>query len=160
MTGSTTSDGPDDVAFGRRDYYRKHHDLPAYIEPYAGRLAVKIGEIAAITMPEALGASVLDTSIARGAVTGPIILHTRSRRWTFLLEPDIPFEDYELYAEMYRKSVTIAPIGASVALPTPSDPEDSYRRWKQLPANASRPSAADLIDLIRECARRPDGIIR
>ena len=111
-------------------------------------------------MPEALGASVLDTSIARGAVTGPIILHTRSRRWTFLLEPDIPFEDYELYAEMYRKSVTIAPIGASVALPTPSDPEDSYRRWKQLPANASRPSAADLIDLIRECARRPDGIIR
>ncbi|WP_227979301.1 DNA-directed RNA polymerase subunit beta [Nocardia spumae] len=145
---------PTDSAYGRRDFYRKRYGLPASVEPYANRIVVKVGVIAAITMPEPLGGRVLDALTARGTATGPIILHTHSRRWTFLLEPDIPFEDYELYAEMYRRSVTIAPIGASVALPAPTDPEDGYRVWKQLPPSDSRPSAALVIELIRDFARQ------
>ncbi len=154
---SRPPDGPTDTAFGRRDYYRKRYDLPASVELYGSRIVVKVGVIAAITMPEALGARVLESLIAGGDEAGPIILHTRSRRWTFLLEPDIAFEDYELYAEMYRRSVTIAPVGASVALPTPTDPEDGYRTWKLLPHSMFRPSAALLIDIVRDCARQGRG---
>ncbi|MEV5648193.1 DNA-directed RNA polymerase subunit beta [Nocardia sp. NPDC052254] len=152
----STSRPPDDVAdtaFGRRDHYRKRYGLPASVEPHANRIIVKVGVIAAITMPEPLGIRVLDALSARGAADGPIILHTRSRRWTYLLEPDIPFEDYELYAEMYRRSVTIAPVGASVALPAPTDPEDGYRSWKRLPDNDCRPSAALLVEVVRDCGR-------
>ncbi len=143
---------PTDTAFGRRDYYHKRLGLPISVEPYANHIIVKVGVVAAITPPETLGERLLDAMAARGIATGPIILHTRSRRWTFILEPDIPFEDYELYAEMYRRSVTIAPIGAGVALPAPGDPEDGYRVWKQLPPGDSRPSAALVIELVRDCA--------
>ncbi|AHH14935.1 hypothetical protein NONO_c01150 [Nocardia nova SH22a] len=148
---------PTDTAFGRRDYYRKRFDLPASVEPYANRIIVKVGAIAAITMPEILGKWVLEALVARGTESGPVILHTRTRRWTFLLEPDIAFEDYELYAEMYRRSVTIAPVGASVALPAPTDPEDGYRTWKVLPPSMFRPSAALLVEIIRDCARQHRG---
>ncbi|MEU6559978.1 hypothetical protein [Nocardia nova] len=104
-----------------------------------------------------LGKPVLEALVARGIESGPVILHTRTRRWTFLLEPDIAFEDYELYAEMYRRSVTIAPVGASVALPAPTDPEDGYRTWKVLPPSMFRPSAALLVEIIRDCARQHRG---
>ena len=143
-----------DTAFGRRDYYRKRFGLPASVEPYANRIVMKVGGIAAITMPGQLGEAVLDASAAHGVAGGPIILHTRSGRWTFILEPDIAFEDYELYAEMYRCSVTIAPLGAAVALPVSADHADGYRVWKQLPDGDFRPSAALVIELVRDRVRQ------
>ncbi|NKY50079.1 hypothetical protein [Nocardia vermiculata] len=134
-------------------FYRMQHGLPATIEPYANLIVVKVGAVAAITTPGALGARVRNLLLARQLTPGPIILHTRSLRWTYLLTPDIPFDDYDLYAEMYRASVTVAPLGASVALPTPADPDDKYRVWKELPSGSSRLSAAVLVEVVRECAR-------
>lgn len=131
------------------DYYRKHRGLPVSIDPCSGQLVVKTGAIAAITMPDTLGERVSTSLSAVGTEAGPIILHIRSRRWTFLLEPDIAFEDYALYAEIYCRSVTVAPIGASVALPSPDDPGDRYRRWKQLPLGSFRPSAALVLEHVR-----------
>ena len=139
-----------DAAFGRRDYYRKRCGLPVSVEPCANRLVVKVVVVAAITMPALLGERVLAALVEGGMEAGPIVLHTRSRRWIFLLEPDIAFEDYELYAEMYRRSVTVAPLGASVALPAPTVPEDGYRVWQHLPLNDSRPSAALVIERVRD----------
>ncbi len=130
-------------------YYRDRCGLPVSIDPCSGRLVVRAGAIAAITTPEALGQRVSSSLRAVGVEPGPVIVHTRSRRWTFLLEPDIAFDDYELYAEMYCRSVTLAPMGASVALPVPGDPGDSYRSWKQVPAGAFRPSAALVIQHVR-----------
>lgn len=131
------------------DYYRQHCGLPVSIDPCSGRLIVRVGAIAAITAPDALGERVSSSLTAAGIEPGPIIAHTRSRRWTFLLEPDIAFEDYELYAEMYCRSVTVAPNGASVALPVPGDRGDKYRCWKQLPLLAFRPSAALVLEHVR-----------
>lgn len=139
-------DGAVNTAF---DYYRQHCGLPVSIDPCSGRLVVRAGAIAAITMPDALGERVSTSLRAAGVEPGSIIAHTRSRRWTFLLEPDIAFDDYELYAEMYCRSVTLAPIGASVALPVPGDPEDGYRRWKHLPFGTFRPSAALVLEHVR-----------
>lgn len=152
MNNMSTSDSSD-TAHSRCEFYRIRHDLPASIEPHANRIVVKVGAIAAITTPGDLGARVRNLLLSRQLTPGPIILHTRSLRWTYLLTPDIPFDDYDLYAEMYRASVTIAPLGASVALPTPADPEDKYRVWKELPSGSSRLSAAVLVEIVRECAR-------
>ena len=152
MNNLPTSDSSD-LALSRCEFYRTRHDLPASIEPHANRIVVKVGAIAAITTPGEMGARVRNLLLARQLTPGPIILHTRSLRWTYLLAPDIPFDDYDLYAEMYRASVTIAPLGASVALPTPTDPDDKYRVWKELPAGSARLSAAVLIEVVRECAR-------
>lgn len=138
---------------GACDVLRIQHHLPASIDPDTGCVLLKVGEIAAITMPSELGTRVRNTLLARRITPVPIILHTRSRRWTFLLTPDIPFDDYDLYAEMYRASVTVAPLGASVALPTPTDPDDGYRVWKELPSCSFRPSAALLVEVVRECMR-------
>ncbi|PPJ19993.1 hypothetical protein C5E45_31490 [Nocardia nova] len=113
--------------------------------------------MAAITTPGALGARVKETLRSRHIPPGPVVLHTRSGRWTFLLKPDLPFDDVDLHAEMYRASVTVAPLGASVALPVPSDAQDGYRSWCELPVDGFRPSAALLLEIIRECTKATSG---
>ena len=50
---------------------------------------------------------------------------------------------------MYCRSVTVAPAGASVALPVPGDAGDRYRRWKQLPLTAFCPSSALVLEYVR-----------
>lgn len=134
-----------------------HRYLPTSIDAGTGCALLKVGEIAAITMPGALGVRVRDALRARRVTSVPIVLHTCSRRWTFLLTPDIPFDDHDLNAEMYRASVTVAPYGAAIALPTPADTSEGYRVWKELPSDAFLPSAAVVIEVIRQCVHSNHG---
>jgi hypothetical protein len=133
-------------------FYRRECRFPAQVKSESGQITVKVGAIAAITMPGELGARVKGALRARGIAPGPVIAHPRARRWTFLADPDIPFDDILLHAEMYRASVTVAPAGAEVALPSPADPTGTHRVWNELPHGTDRPSAAALLDVIRDCA--------
>ncbi|MFE3444063.1 DNA-directed RNA polymerase subunit beta [Nocardia sp. NPDC059180] len=109
-------------------------------------------------MPSALGLAV-KTDLQRcrnhdaGPGVGPIISHVRSGRWSFLVEPNIP-DDTALFAEMFRLNVSIVRTGATIALPSPSDRGELFRRWIHLPPCDFRPSGLTVIDSIRACAAR------
>ncbi|MTE16251.1 DNA-directed RNA polymerase subunit beta [Nocardia aurantiaca] len=134
-------------------YYRSHCGLQAHVEHQTGRIILRVGTVAAITMPSGLGVRVKGLLAARNVAAGPVISHPRSQRWTFLAAPDIPVFDLLLYAEMYRASVTVAPVGAEVALPSPTNNTDAYRVWNTLPDNDCRPSAALVLEVVRDCAQ-------
>lgn len=134
-------------------YYRSQCQLQAHVEPETGRIILKVGDVAAITMPSELGVRVKGVLAARNVAVGPVISHPRSQRWTFLTTPDVLLGDLLLYAEMYRASVTLAPVGAEVALPSPADNADAYRVWNTLPNKDCRPSAAVVLEIVRDCAR-------
>jgi hypothetical protein len=151
MIQPATTEVPDTSEI-RCAFYRSECRLPAQVKHESGQIILKVGAIAAITMPSELGTRVKGAMHARGIAPGPVIAHPRSRRWTFLADPDIPFDDILLHAEMYRASVTVAPAGAEVALPSPADPTGTHRIWNEPPHGDDRPSAAVLLDVIRDCA--------
>ncbi len=109
-------------------------------------------------MPSALGLAVKsDLERCRdhdaGIGAGPIISHVRSGRWSFLVEPDIP-DDTALFAEMFRLNVSIVRTGATIALPSPIDRGELFRRWIHLPPCTIRPSGLAVIDSIHACTAR------
>ncbi|MGY4102838.1 DNA-directed RNA polymerase subunit beta [Nocardia sp. R16R-3T] len=141
-----------DTPASRCAFYRRICGLPAGIHPAAGRIIVKVGVVAAITMPATLGRIVRDDMLFRGLALGPIIAHTRSGRWTFLCRPDLP-DDLELFAELFRIDVSIVPFGGEIALPSPVDADD-YRSWVVPPRDTYRPSGAVIVAAVRACAGR------
>ncbi|MET8777411.1 hypothetical protein ABZV58_20605 [Nocardia sp. NPDC004654] len=110
-----------------------------------------MGAVGAISMPAQLGAQVRIALRGKGLPGVPIVSHPRSKRWTFLCEPNLP--DTSLYfTEMFRLNATIASLGAHVALPTPSVLSDAFRTWVVQPTNALRPSGEELVESIRRRA--------
>jgi hypothetical protein len=101
-------------------FYRNVCGLPARIDPELGRIFIPSGSVGAITVPAQLGAMVRIRMRKLGSPAGPIISHPRSKRWTFLVAPDIP-HDMPLFSELFRLNATLAPIGAQIALPSPAD---------------------------------------
>ncbi|WP_228835166.1 hypothetical protein [Nocardia abscessus] len=91
-----------------------------------------------------------------GGPAGPIISHPRSKRWTFLVVPDIP-HDMSLFAELFRLNATLTPFGAQIALPSPADDVGGgrFRVWAQAPRDSYRSSALAVVGAIRDCARPP-----
>ncbi|WP_280471512.1 DNA-directed RNA polymerase subunit beta [Nocardia cyriacigeorgica] len=140
-------------------YYRDVCGLPAWIHPTElGRVVLPAEQVWALMMPSALGLAVKsDLERCRnhdvGIGAGPIISHVRSGRWSFLVEPDIP-DETALFAEMFRLNVSIVRTGATIALPSPSDPGELFRRWIHLPPCTIRPSGLAVIDSIRACTAR------
>ncbi|WP_338772071.1 DNA-directed RNA polymerase subunit beta [Nocardia vulneris] len=131
-------------------YYRHTCDLPAGFHPEIGRITVRAGFVGAITMPAALGQQVHDDLIRHRNPLGPIISHVRSKRWTFLIRPDLP-EDVRLFAELFRLNVSIVPIGGEIALPSPGNPGTGYREWIVPPENTFRPSGVSIVNTVRSC---------
>ncbi|MEU1550218.1 DNA-directed RNA polymerase subunit beta [Nocardia sp. NPDC005745] len=132
-------------------FYRNVCGLPACIDPSLGRISFWSGSIGAITLPAQLGAQVKNHMQQTGATAGPVVSHPRSKRWTFIIRPDVP-DDVPLFAEMFRLNVTLVPPGAEIALPSPVD---DVRVWAHAPRDSFRPSGMAVIEAIRAC--RPHG---
>lgn len=126
--------------------------LPARVRPEFARIEFTVGSAGAITMPAQLGALVKAHILTeRNGHIGPIVSHPRSKRWTFLVCPDIP-GDIALFAELFRHNVSVVPIGGEVALPSPQfDSMLGYREWVHEPSDGHRPTGTDVVGAIRCC---------
>ncbi|MFB8279560.1 DNA-directed RNA polymerase subunit beta [Nocardia colli] len=146
----------DQVPFGdnptsRCRYYRDVCDLPATVTP-PDRILLSAGSVGAITMPARLGDRVRTRLLWSGSPTSPIALHPRSKRWTFLVRPDVPTDDTPLFRELFRLDVHIVPQGASIALPAPTDSSRDIRHWVTPPRGTFRPSGFAVIEAISSLA--------
>ncbi|MBF6437873.1 DNA-directed RNA polymerase subunit beta [Nocardia cyriacigeorgica] len=147
-----------DTPITRCIYYRRVCGLPATIDPpELGRITMPADLVWALMMPAGLGQHVktyLERRRGADPGVGPIISHLRSNRWTFLIRPDLP-DDTPLFAEMFRLNVSVVRIGATIALPSPTDEGAQFRRWIELPRCTFRPSGLAVVDAIRACTGGP-----
>ncbi|MFI9632360.1 DNA-directed RNA polymerase subunit beta [Nocardia sp. NPDC051929] len=138
-----------DTPRSRCMFYRRSCGFNAVIDPpELGRIVMRAGSVWAVTMPSRLGRAVKAHMQSRGVALGPIVGHPRSGRWTFLISPDIEDDDVKLFAEMFRRDVSIAREGAVIALPSPS-PNGSIRQWIVPARNAFLPSGLAVVDAVR-----------
>ncbi|WP_280296258.1 DNA-directed RNA polymerase subunit beta [Nocardia abscessus] len=126
--------------------------MPTFVVPGTGRISMRAGRIGAITLPAQLGAAVRQYLHARAARPGPVVSHPRSKRWTFLVVPNVPLDDIRLFAELFRLNASIAPFGAEIALPSPADQRTATRIWVHAPRDSYRPSGLSVVESIRACA--------
>jgi hypothetical protein len=145
-----------DTPAARCRFYREAFGLPARVQPELGRILFVSGSVGAITMPAQLGAGVRAHLLDRGVRLGPIVSHPRSKRWTFVIVPDIPDSDMGLFAELFRLNVSVARQGAQIALPSPADGDLGFRVWAHAPRGTYRPRGMVVVEAIRVCvpARR------
>ncbi|MET8773419.1 DNA-directed RNA polymerase subunit beta [Nocardia sp. NPDC004654] len=150
----------DQTAFGdtpasRCMYYRRVCDLPAVLDPPAlGRIVVTASYVGALIVPARLGQAVKTQMRQRGNGVGPVLSHPRSKRWSFLIRPDLP-DDVRLFAEMFRLDVSVVRTGGTIALPSPADECAMFRCWVELPRSRFRPSGLVVVDAIRRARDRP-----
>ncbi|MFI9509063.1 DNA-directed RNA polymerase subunit beta [Nocardia sp. NPDC052566] len=135
-------------------FYRSTCDIPAAIHPDYDRIVVRAGLVGAITMPADLGTRVHAAMTELHIPLGPVLAHSRSQRWTFLVRPDQSAEDMALFAELFRLNVAITPVGGDIALAGPTDDHTGYRHWVHPPTDSYRPTGATVVDLIRACLRK------
>ncbi|WP_280445120.1 DNA-directed RNA polymerase subunit beta [Nocardia brasiliensis] len=134
-----------------RRFYEGTCGLPARIRPEFARLEFTVGSVGAVMMPARIGALVKARMLAQPyGQAGPIVSHPRSKRWTFLVHPDIPY-DIALFAELGRDNVSVVPVGSEVPLPSPFAQLLSYREWVLEPINDFRPSGLAVVNMIRSC---------
>lgn len=119
--------------------YRKLR-LMVRCDPRTGQIHLPVGDFAgAVTMPAYIGRAVRSRMEAAGL---PVVIvdHPRSQSWTFLADSHSGrFDDMALYAKLFRYNVRIAPPGGSVALPSPHDAENPWRRWEKEPSGELPP---------------------
>lgn len=140
-----------DTPLSRCHYYRQVCGLPAIVDPpQIGRIVVRTGMVWGITMPAILGQHVKVWMQDQGHELGPILSHPRSKRWTFIIRPDLP-DDVPLFAEMFRLNVSIIRYGGMIALPSPADRGTKFRAWITHPYTAFRPSGCVVVAAIRHC---------
>ncbi|WP_280493769.1 DNA-directed RNA polymerase subunit beta [Nocardia asiatica] len=132
-------------------FYQEICGLPARVHPQLRQLFIPSGSVGAVTVPAELGAAVKCHMQGHGVPPGPIVSHPRSKRWTFLVVPDIP-DDVALFGELFRLNASVARLGAQIALPSLAD-RHGFRVWVQAPRDSYRPSGLAVIESIRACAR-------
>lgn len=139
-----------DTPATRCAFYRSR-GLPAIVQPDTGQISVAAGDqLGAVTMPAGLGAAVRRQLHGRGFLSGPVISHPRSARWTFLVSPDIP-DETPLFAEMFRRDVSVV-RGGAIALPSPAPRSELFRTWVAQPNVLDlRPSGMAVIVAVRAC---------
>ncbi|NKY27475.1 hypothetical protein NG2371_00444 [Nocardia gamkensis] len=138
-----------DTPLSRCHYYRNVCDLPATVDPpHVGRIVARCGSVWAITMPAVLGQAVKVWMQNQGYKLGPILSHPRSKRWTFIIRPDLP-DEIPLFAEMFRLDVSIAREGGTIGLPSPADVGTKFRAWIVRPDSHVRPSGHVIVEAIR-----------
>lgn len=149
-----------DTPTSRCLFYRQMCGLAAGVDPAIGRITVRAGSVSAVAMPADLGQMVKMHMQSRQCALGPIISHPRSRRWTFIVRPDLP-DEVPLFSELFRLNVTVARFGAQIALPSPADRHVGLRVWIEPPRDTFRPSGIAVVDAIRACTGiRPSGDCR
>ncbi|WP_330232354.1 DNA-directed RNA polymerase subunit beta [Nocardia sp. NBC_00508] len=141
---------PADTPLTRCRFYRETCGLPARVLPEIGSIIVPAGRVGAITMPHQLGAAVKTRMHNQRVQPGPIVSHPRSKRWTFLIVPDVPDEN-RLFAELFRLNVSVSRFGAHIALPSPGARQAGFRVWVSPPRDDFRPSGMAVIESIRAC---------
>ncbi|WP_228834656.1 hypothetical protein [Nocardia abscessus] len=103
-----------------------------------------------MTMPAVPGQHVKVWMRHHGHELGLILSHPRSKRWTFIIRPDLP-DDVPLFAEMFRLNVSIIRYGGIIALLSPADRGTKFRAWISRPHTAFRPSGRVVVAAIRSC---------
>ncbi len=141
-----------DTLVSRCRFYREVCGLPARVQPQLRQLFIPSGSVGGITTPAELGAAVKSHMQGRGLQIGPIVSHPRSKRWTFLVVPDVPGDDMALFGELFRLNASVSRLGAQIALPSPAD-RHGFRVWVRPPRDSYRPSGLAVIESIRACAR-------
>ncbi|WP_069167888.1 DNA-directed RNA polymerase subunit beta [Nocardia altamirensis] len=131
-------------------FYREVCGLPARVRPDVERIVFTSGSVGAVTMPAELAAPVKAYMLSRHSRIGPVISHPRSKRWTFLVRPDIP-DEVQLFAELFRRNASVARWGAEVVLPSPYDRHMTYRVWVNSPRDGFRPSGMAVVEAMRSC---------
>ncbi|WP_228782753.1 DNA-directed RNA polymerase subunit beta [Nocardia abscessus] len=139
-----------DTPTTRCQFYRKTCGLPARVRPDLGQIIVLAGSVGAIIMPAELGGRVKGHLQNRQLQLGPIVSHPRSKRWTFLITPDVP-DETRLFAELFRVNVSVSRVGAQIALPSPGARQAGFRVWVRPPRDDFRPSGMAVIESIRAC---------
>ncbi|MGV9542469.1 DNA-directed RNA polymerase subunit beta [Nocardia beijingensis] len=139
-----------DTPVTRCRFYRETCGLPARVQPEIGSIIVPAGSVGAITMPHQLGAAVKRRMHGLGLRLGPIVSHPRSKRWTYLIVPDVP-DEIRLFAELFRLNASVSRCGAQIALPSPGARQAGFRVWVVPPRDAFRPSGMTVIESIRAC---------
>ncbi|WP_237748127.1 DNA-directed RNA polymerase subunit beta [Nocardia brasiliensis] len=141
-----------------RRFYQVRCGLPAHIRPDWARIEFVVGSVGAVTMPAHIGAPVkVHLKERPHGRLGPIISHPRSKRWTFLVCPDLP-GDQALFAELFRHNVTVAPCGSEIALPSPGASPVGYREWVYKPTDGFRPAGTEVIAAFRWCLSRQNPV--
>ncbi|MGK8510617.1 DNA-directed RNA polymerase subunit beta [Nocardia asiatica] len=142
-----------DTPVSRCQYYRQVCGLPAIVDPpQLGRIVVRAEIVWALMMPAHLGQLVKGDLQRRGHGIGPIMSHPRSRRWSYLVRPDLPNDD-SLFAEMFRLDVSVVRAGGEIALPSPADKCARFRQWIEPPRGAYRASGQLIVASIRHLTR-------
>ncbi len=139
-----------DTPMTRCHFYRNTCGLPARVQPELGCIIVPAGRVGAITMPAELGGRVKSHMRTQGISLGPIVSHPHSKRWTFLVVPDVPDEN-RLFAELFRLKVSVSRFGAQIALPSPGARQAGFRVWVRPPCDDFRPFGMAVINSIRAC---------
>src|SRR6266568_1265921 len=80
-----------DTIESRVAHYRRDCGLPAWVQPEPGRIMLIADRtVTTVTMRAELAVRVRNRLRHTGIRVGPIALHARSKRWSFLVRPDIP----------------------------------------------------------------------
>lgn len=141
-----------DTLESRCAHYRRC-GMPAWIQPEPGRIMLVADRtITSVTMRAELGVRIRHRLRHTGVRVGPIALHARSKRWSFLVHPDLP-ADTATYAALFRLSISLARPGAHIALPAPT--HRHIRSWIQAPTDGYRPHTGVVLDAIRACTTPP-----
>ncbi|WP_433197038.1 hypothetical protein ACQP1G_45945 [Nocardia sp. CA-107356] len=142
-------------ALARCRSYRKDNGLYGVVDPTLGRILLEIGAVGAVVMPAVLGKRVRAQLLATNGRTGPIIVHPRSSRWSFLTGPtDNSYLDMTLFPELFRMCASVALPGSRIVLPSPTDEHSGYRIWIAPPEDDYRPELSDVIAATRACAAK------
>ncbi|MGW4769886.1 DNA-directed RNA polymerase subunit beta [Nocardia sp. NPDC004278] len=138
-----------DTPVSRCRFYRQICGLAAVVQPELGRIIVPASsDVGAVTLPAALAARVKIYLQSRSERLGPVLSHPRSKRWTYLVVPDIP-DEVGLFAELFRHNVSVVRWGAQIALPSPTARDAGFRAWVVPPQDTFRPSGRVIVDAIR-----------
>jgi hypothetical protein len=140
-----------DTPMSRTLFYRRVCDLPANLDPPSmDSIIMQATYVWAVRMPAPLGQAVKCHMGCRDRAFGPILGIPRSNQWTYLIRPDIP-QDVSLYAELFRRNVSVIRDGGTVALPSPAPLSEPFRRWIEPPRDTFRPSGLAVIASVRAC---------
>ncbi|WP_280483072.1 DNA-directed RNA polymerase subunit beta [Nocardia farcinica] len=124
-----------DTPISRCQFYRRVCALPATVRPDTERIVFRAGPVGAVTMPAALGGQVRLHLRRRTLGGGPVISHPRSKRWTFLVQPDLP-DDVPLFCELFRLNAVRSA---------------GFRLWVDEPTHPFRPSGLAVVAAVHAC---------
>ncbi|MGY4102060.1 hypothetical protein ACW2Q0_21290 [Nocardia sp. R16R-3T] len=135
-----------DEILTRCRYYRTVCSLDAVARGGAEGIVLRVGNVGAVVVPQALGRRTL----ARLPYPGPIVVSEDRReqpQWTLLTSPAQRRLEAASLAMLSLTDARLLSAGDEIRLPAP---HDVGRTWLNgLPTDAYRPSSEDVVEAIR-----------